>query len=513
MRTRLDRASAVLLGCVGSIVLLASCASDQSNGPPEEQVSVCHVTGSTGAIIRVPRAELATHLADGDYLTSLAVSHNAGQADDAEHFHRVLDALTAARTGRLARNELVSAACRITITVAPGLFHGSAIDSSDASTEWFPLVVDVPDITLHGALVMQLDSSGRATGPGVGKKATTFAPNEPLLSPVDGSAYPIILANGHPGGSAGNGLTIEGFVFRSGWTAGAGGSFAIFSMRVAGLTIRGNRFEAGFDVPLDLRATSAVVTQNEVGGTGLCDMCIAGPGVYQVTGNLLLAGALEGILATPVIAVEGTSQAEPYEPPAEAAVSGDISNNEVRDHLNFPVGAAIRIGAIGLGAPEVRGSSHFAIHDNLLVNNRFAMLIEASFPGPTSVGDIDVTLGGNVMEQSCQTNLLVAFTRHTTGLLLNTDNPYVVNSTFTLDLGGDMQWQDVWLSHPAGYGNTLVVDGVTQPNGQRTFYDPDNCPGLGASRQPMVAVVPAGPTSLRASGKGSLGQPLVGSRR
>ena len=244
----------------------------------------------------------------------------------------------------------------------------------------------------------------------------------------------------------------------------------------------GNRFEHGFDVPLDLRATSAVITQNQISGTGLCDMCIAGPGVYQVTGNLLLAGALEGILTTPVIDFDGTPQAEPYQLQTEAEVSGDISNNEVRDHLRTTGRCGHRIGAIGLGAPFVPSSSHFTVHDNLLVNNRFAMLIEASFPETGSQGDLDVDLGGNVMQQSCQANLLVAFTRHTTGLGL-TDFAYIQNSTYTLTLGGDVQWQDVWLSHPAGYGNTLVVDGATIENGQRAFYSEDSCPGLTADRQ------------------------------
>jgi hypothetical protein len=102
---------------------------------------------------------------------------------------------------------------------------------------------------------------------------------------------------------------------------------------------------------------------------------------------------------------------------------------------------------------------------------------EAGFPVPDTElkTDIDVTLGGNVMQQSCQANLLVAFTRHTTALGL-TDNPYLRNSTYTLALGGDLQWSDVWFSHPEGFGNTLVVDGEPIANGERQFYDPDGCP-------------------------------------
>jgi len=169
---------------------------------------------------------------------------------------------------------------------------------------------------------------------------------------------------------------------------------------------------------------------------------------------------------------------EPYDLPAASEVSGEITNNEVRDHLRLPVGVGIRIGAIGPGAPDVHGSSHFTIRDNLLVNNRFAMIIEAAFPVPETElkSDIDVTLGGNVMQQSCQTNLLVSFTRHVAALGL-AEWPYLRNSTYSLALGGNIQWSDVWFSHPEGFGNTLVVDGDPIANGERQFYDPDICPG------------------------------------
>src|SRR6185295_5558839 len=111
----------------------------------------------------------------------------------------------------------------------------------------FPFVVDVPNITLRGALVMQLDAAGRATGEGVGPNRTTLKPVDPMPFEDAGPSVPIIIANGHPGGSAGNDLTVEGFVFQSGHdiTVDMGGQ-AVFSIRVKGLVIRGNRFEEGF---------------------------------------------------------------------------------------------------------------------------------------------------------------------------------------------------------------------------------------------------------------------------
>src|SRR5207253_2022864 len=140
---------------------------------------------------------------------------------------------------------------------------------------------EVPDITLRGALVMEL-KGGRATGKNLAPLATTLA----LQPEADGFAAPLIVANAHPSGSAGHGLTVEGLAFES----GNGGGFAVLSLRVRRLVIQGDRFEAGFGVTLDLRATRALVARNEMTGTLGCDMCLSGPGAYQVTGNRLLGG-------------------------------------------------------------------------------------------------------------------------------------------------------------------------------------------------------------------------------
>ena len=87
-----------------------------------------------------------------------------------------------------------------------------------------------------------------------------------------------------------------------------------------------------------------------------------------------------------------------------------------------------------------------------------------------------LNLAHNRIAGSCQAPLLVAFTRHT-GALGVTVNPYLVNSTFALALGGDVAWADAWYAHPDGLGNTLLVDGVLQPTGTRVAYDPArSCP-------------------------------------
>lgn len=274
---------------------------------------------------------------------------------------------------------------------------------------------------------------------------------------------------------------------RSGWAGLGSGSYAVFAVRVRRLVIRGNRFEEGFDVPLDLRETSASIVRNHISGTGLCDICLAGPGIFKVTGNRLLAGALEGILTTPAIDAPETAVpgVEPSRLRATTVLSAEITNNEVRDHRRLPVGTGIRIGAVGLGTPDVYGTSHVTIRDNLLVNDNFAMMIEGSFPGPDSRGDIDATFGGNVLRQSCQADLLVAFARHTTGLGLFND-PYMVNSTYRLTLGGDLPFSAAWFSNPFGLGNQLIVDGRPIAHGTRRFFDPESCPARTGARSSIV---------------------------
>ena len=435
-----------------------------------------------GRILSVGAPALAAHLAHGDYVTTLLVSHATGQSDDVVSFRRIGDALTAAHDGRIDRGELTSAACRITIVVSADSYRGTAIGQPSGDIERFPLIVDVPDITLRGALVMGLDDAGRATGVGTTASETRLTPVEPLPV-IARSSTPIVLANAHPGGSAGHGLTVEGFVFQSGHdaTVDAGGQ-GVLTVRAERFVVRGNRFETGFSESVDVRAGSGSVSQNHLGGipgTGSCDICLAGPGRFVATGNRLLAGGIPGIVASGVINLPVPNGVEPLAIPATAETWAEIRNNEVRDHLRVPVGTGIRIDAVGTGAPNVHNAVSAIIQDNTVVNNRFGVLLHGGFPvaGTDRTSNVDVTLGRNVYVQSCQAKLLVALSRHQTVLGLNV-SPFLLNSTFRIELGGDMSWSEAWFGHDAGHGNTLVVDGQTIANGNRQFYSASTCPGL-----------------------------------
>ena len=397
-------------------------------------VSVCH----RGGIIAVSASQLATHLGHGDYVTSLAVSHATQQPNDGAHFRRIGDALTVARDGRKARGELAAAACRITITVAAGVFRGTDdVANTDESLELFPFEVDVPAITLRGALVMRLDASGRATGTSMTGQATTLAPIEPLSDLVGFPAS-------SPAYGDGNGLIVQGFALRSGPAPIVDHvGFGILSFPVKDLTIQGNRLE-GFLESIDLRGSNAVVETNHISDGGQCAMCLAGPGVYRAEGNKI----------RPVVPT-GSSPVRPSTPSLTAQASPGSSS--ISSTTRFATFGRSRSAPASGSAPSAstrrtspaRATSE--IRDNLLVNNNFGLLIDALFPRPDTRlrGDVEVATSGNVVRQSCQADLLVEFSRHYTDLGAGGDS-YLLNSTSRLYPGRRPAIQRRVVQQPGG---------------------------------------------------------------
>lgn len=463
-----------------SLSIVAACSSDRASGP-DILVSVCEMNGSAGTVTDIRLADLASHKTHGDYIATMIVDP-ASTVGDGIHFRRVTDALDAARSGRISRSELTSAACRITIQVAPGTFKGSVAASTDPLMERYPIVIDVPDITLKGAANMMLDGADRATGAAEGN-ATTILTASPALIVEDGKggtianlSEPLIIVNAHPQGSSGDGAVIQGFFFQAGRAASdtATGGQGILTMRVKGLSFVGNRFEGGFTEAVDLRASSANVEKNYVVGHGnTCDICLAGPGDYAARDNHLEGpGGIPGILVVPATLIPVPSIVEQYVLPSASKVTAKITNNEVRNHRAKPVGVGLRVAAIGVGAPTVSGTSNVVIVGNNLVNNTFGMIFEAGFPVASGSlkGDISVAIVGNTISQSCQNDLFVSFSRHTTGLGLS-NLPYLRNTNYVLALGSDVDWSKAWYAHPAGLGNSLIVSDVTIANGTRQSYD------------------------------------------
>jgi hypothetical protein len=452
-----------------------ACSGDSKSivAPPGETVKMCRTAGTPGTIVDVPVSDLAARKTQGDYVASLVVDPASTRIGDSVHFKRITDAMTVVRAVRQKRKETVSASCTITIDVAAGAYRGSTKDSPDATLEKFPIVVDVPGVTLHGALTMAFDAALRATGAVAGSGVSTLTPIAGLVT--DPAPDAIFVINGHPDGSAGNDVTIEGFALQSGHVgvdADTGG-LGVFAMRVKNLVVRGNRFEPALTSALDLRASDAQVENNTIGGGLVCDVCLSGPGNFVVSGNRISKGGIDGVVLSSLVVLPVPVGVEQYALPATASASATVMNNDIRDHLRLPVGVAVRVSAIGTGAPNVPQSATLDVRDNTLANNTFALLFEAGFPlaNTTLKGDLTVTMARNTIQNSCQADLLVSFNRHATTLgVAQLTRPYIRNSTYNVSLGGNLRWDDVWYSNPSGFGNTLLVDGFTVGPGSHLAY-------------------------------------------
>lgn len=455
-----------------------STASVRADASDPRSVSVCHFDGSSPTIKALPLAALAGHRDHGDYVTSLRVSPDAVDGDGI-HFQRITDALSAARDTRLARNELDEGSCRITIDVSADPFTGSVTATADPTLEQFPLVIDMPDVTLRGALVMPLDASGKATGINAVDAATTLRPTAGLTGGgTGGNSQNIIVVNGRVIGSRGHRAIVEGFKMESGRAPGDTlvGGIAILIMRAQGVSIAGNQFESGFASAIDLRASGGQVERIYISGRGSsCDICVAGPGDYVVRDNRIIGGGIPGILILPAVVLSVPASIEQYTLPATATVTALVQNNEVRGHTRKPVGVGLRVAAVGIGAQTVAGTARVTFADNDLIGNTFGIIVEAAFLSQTDPtrrrGDIELITTGNTISGSCQHDVLVAMSNSQTALGIQ-NGAYLVNSSYTLSLGSDISWSNVWYAHAAGTGNSLTVNGQSIPNGIVQAYDP-----------------------------------------
>ncbi|MBL8960612.1 MAG: hypothetical protein JNJ98_12225, partial [Gemmatimonadetes bacterium] len=288
-------------------------------------------------------------------------------------------------------------------------------------------------------------------------------------------SQPLIVVDAD-GDRLGHDAHIEGFVFRSGHADGVTttGGVGVLSLRATGLEVIGNSFEGNFTERVDVRSGGALVERNYSSGPGgTCDICINGPGTsFVVRSNTLVEGGIPGVLVLPALVLPLPPGLTQVVPPPVSSTSVLIDNNDASGHQSIPVGTAYRIGALGNGAPGTQGNLSVTLTRNRASNNRFGLIVEAGFPvaGAALRGDISVTTSANTFTASCQADLLVSLSRHTTGLGLGT-LPYLRNSTYSLALGPDLPFTSAWYAHPAGLGNTLRVNGVDIPPGARAPYD------------------------------------------
>lgn len=480
------------IAAVSGATLVASCAGTDEpvTGPTGELLVVCHLSAATGTLIELRTSELAQHRSHGDYVARLLVDKKSAGSTDSIHFARITDALSVARAGRIARKELSAAPCHITISVGPGIFQGKFGESSDPTFERFPLTIDVPELTLQGSFVMPVDTNDRALGTTTYDRAnppTTIVASPGLVSiitgnPLDKYAEPLILVHSHLGGPIADGVVIEKFILQSGNAApeASVGGNAVWAMRAKRLVVRNNQIEGGFSEPIEMRSSVGRIERNYLTGKGQsCALCMFGPGDYQVISNRQtgLSNRL-GVLVFPTVFAAVPPGVDQLELGATALVTVLVQNNDLRDHQQVPFGIGLRVGGIGPGAPNVAGSSRVVAQGNDLSNNRFAIVVEAGFPVASTPlhGDIELTLRNNTLNASCEAAMLLTLTSQPTAVGLQTA-PSSRNSTYTISLGEDIAWTDVWYSHPAGAGNTLSVNGDTIANGSRVAYDANkSCP-------------------------------------
>ena len=457
------------------VAFLAACQSDapgisapstpSATRSSDKKVDVCHNPSIEGGnIINVSISALGAHLGHGDYVAGLDVDKQNTDGDGI-HFTRITDALNAARATRRQFGEKEGAACRITITVGSGTFTGAFAASTDATLEAFPLLLNVPDVTLQGGLRLQV-IGGRATANSLNEPdITTLAPNRALVNAPKPEAMIIVTYTAD--GYVGNGATIDGFAFASGRSAGSAvnGGFGILSMEVTDLIISNNRFATALTTAIDLRATSARIERNYAEGLGnSCGFCLGGPGNVQVTGNTIVNGIRVGILLIPVTQVAVPVGVVQYAPKATETITATLTNNSVTDYTRNSLGFATGIRIVAAGVAGVAHNSVVTLTGNDLLRNSFGLMVDGGTSGPNVRGDAVVTLNGNTISQSCRSDLLVSFASPNRALGANPALAYLVNSTFTLSRGGNVTDARTWFDNPAGYGNTLIVDGSPMGN-------------------------------------------------
>ena len=314
-----------------------------------ERLDVCHLTESGKQVIDVSTSAWNAHRLHGDYALAWQVAHD-NIAGDGIQFTRISDALDAADSTRRANGERTSASCRITISVAAGNYVGS-YSTVGAALERLPFFIGVPDVTLRGASVMQMDGDARATGlseAGI----STIAPDRGLTA-----NEALIVVADDMDGYHGYGAVIQGFRFTSGYdpTGTASGGIGVGSLRVRDLRVVGNQFEATMLSAVSIRASRAVIDGNYARGLGaLCGFCLTGPGHFEVTSNRLIDGGFVGIFLAPVSVLpifsmgrnERSIVVPAFVVPLVAAETAVVVNNEVRDHVRQPrgFGTGIRLG-------------------------------------------------------------------------------------------------------------------------------------------------------------------------
>src|SRR5262245_61440636 len=163
--------------------------------------SVAHALFCWGVVATLTSATVAEDL----YVNAAAAPNGDGSTD--KPYWRITDGIERARSDRQG-----GVGEAITIHVAPGIYTGSysgARLKREPRLELLPILINMPNLALSGATVIQSDASDLPTGARPGTE-TVLTTDETVSSP-NFTASLILVAPTTDGGS-GDGVTVSGFI-------------------------------------------------------------------------------------------------------------------------------------------------------------------------------------------------------------------------------------------------------------------------------------------------------------
>ena len=296
-------------------------------------------------------------------------------------YWRITDALEGAR--RLRQADPRRIVIRVAAGVCSGNFEAQPTGRTDRPPELLPLVVNVPNLTLHGTGVMEYaDGFPVAHRPGT---ATTISVDTPHFGALDNAV--IFIGPTTDGGRA-DGAVIEGLAIDDAFNSWLG----IFMTRTAGLTVRNVVVEhVGFGVVQATDCSGSIVGNALHDGTpGLFVAAGArsSPAKLYVGGNTI-TGNYEGL------AVLGNSMATEQldmgaNPIAVLPYPVNPTYSEMGNHIDVEIAGndvssnyvGLRLALLGIFHYPYSQSGHInaSVHDNRFVDNAgFPLAIDEGY--------------------------------------------------------------------------------------------------------------------------------------
>jgi hypothetical protein len=372
-----------------------------------------------------------------------------------------------------------------------GVYEGNFEPHSSATDrhEVLPILLNVKDLTLHGASVLVRDADGFATGEAVeGTQTKVMA----IDAPSDGSTqHAILLATRTADGRGGDGTVIEGLVldaggFGGGWVGGAADTL-VGTFLVQRVKVRNNIAQNG--------SANVLTMLSSVDFEGNCSawsgapafVSIAGspndPAVVHYQGNrsvndyaaMILCGAVGGFTGSAVCPWEAGGNVAPVVPqvlPAAPATPGDVPNGLLATVVdNNLSGNWFSLRLMSFGRGESYPSLPSAVLNAAVIGNRmddnvlYGVFADEGFmsrAGPRPTATLDVVFAGNSLLRNNAFDPVANPTGNGRGALFTftliwdflgqdfSGFMYMVNSVYRIaDLDGELGRAGIDIDNPA----------------------------------------------------------------